>query len=49
MTDRANQRVVKRSLVIARHRTSVSLEDAFWRRPAFKPVPWSVDVDHTIV
>ena len=28
--DRA--RVVKRSLVIAGHRTSVSLEDAFWRR-----------------
>lgn len=25
-------RVVKRSLVIAGHRTSVSLEDAFWRR-----------------
>ena len=24
--------VVKRSLVIAGHRTSVSLEDAFWRR-----------------
>ena len=32
MTDRASQRVVKRSLVIAGHRTSVSLEDAFWRR-----------------
>jgi predicted DNA-binding ribbon-helix-helix protein len=31
MTDRASQRVVKRSLVIAGHRTSVSLEDAFWR------------------
>jgi predicted DNA-binding ribbon-helix-helix protein len=28
----ANARVVKRSLVIAGHRTSVSLEDAFWRR-----------------
>ena len=28
--DRA--RVVKRSLVVAGHRTSVSLEDAFWRR-----------------
>jgi predicted DNA-binding ribbon-helix-helix protein len=25
-------RVVKRSLVVAGHRTSVSLEDAFWRR-----------------
>jgi predicted DNA-binding ribbon-helix-helix protein len=31
-TDSANARVVKRSLVIAGHRTSVSLEDAFWRR-----------------
>jgi predicted DNA-binding ribbon-helix-helix protein len=31
-TDDANARVVKRSLVIAGHRTSVSLEDAFWRR-----------------
>jgi predicted DNA-binding ribbon-helix-helix protein len=31
MTDRASRRVVKRSLVIAGHRTSVSLEDAFWR------------------
>jgi predicted DNA-binding ribbon-helix-helix protein len=31
-TDRAKARVVKRSLVIAGHRTSVSLEDAFWRR-----------------
>ncbi len=25
-------RVVKRSLAIAGHRTSISLEDAFWRR-----------------
>lgn len=25
-------RVIKRSLLIAGHRTSVSLEDAFWRR-----------------
>jgi predicted DNA-binding ribbon-helix-helix protein len=25
-------RAVKRSLVVAGHRTSVSLEDAFWRR-----------------
>jgi predicted DNA-binding ribbon-helix-helix protein len=31
-TDAANARGVKRSLVIAGHRTSVSLEDAFWRR-----------------
>ena len=31
-TDAASARVVKRSLVIAGHRTSVSLEDAFWRR-----------------
>ena len=30
--DSANARVIKRSLVIAGHRTSVSLEDAFWRR-----------------
>jgi predicted DNA-binding ribbon-helix-helix protein len=28
----ADARVIKRSLVIAGHRTSVSLEDAFWRR-----------------
>jgi predicted DNA-binding ribbon-helix-helix protein len=27
----ATARVVKRSIVIAGHRTSVSLEDAFWR------------------
>jgi predicted DNA-binding ribbon-helix-helix protein len=26
-----NARVVKRSIVVAGHRTSVSLEDAFWR------------------
>jgi predicted DNA-binding ribbon-helix-helix protein len=31
-TDAARVRVVKRSLVIAGHRTSVSIEDAFWRR-----------------
>ena len=31
-TDGANARVVKRSLVIAGHRTSISLEDAFWDR-----------------
>ena len=31
-TDSANARVIKRSLVIAGHLTSVSLEDAFWRR-----------------
>ncbi len=30
-SDAANARVVKRSLAIAGHRTSVSLEDAFWR------------------
>jgi predicted DNA-binding ribbon-helix-helix protein len=29
--DSANTRVVKRSLVIAGHRTSISLEDAFWQ------------------
>ncbi len=28
----ANARIIKRSLLIAGHRTSVSLEDAFWRR-----------------
>ncbi len=28
----SSARVVKRSLVIAGHRTSISLEDAFWRR-----------------
>jgi predicted DNA-binding ribbon-helix-helix protein len=32
MSDSPRLRVVKRSLVIAGHRTSVSLEDAFWRR-----------------
>ena len=32
MTDSASPRVLKRSFVIAGHRTSVSLEDAFWRR-----------------
>jgi predicted DNA-binding ribbon-helix-helix protein len=31
-TDRAGARVIKRSLVVAGHRTSISLEDAFWRR-----------------
>ncbi len=31
-TDSADARVVKRSLVIAGHRTSISLEDAFWHR-----------------
>jgi predicted DNA-binding ribbon-helix-helix protein len=30
--DSGDARVVKRSLVIAGHRTSISLEDAFWRR-----------------
>jgi predicted DNA-binding ribbon-helix-helix protein len=29
--DRAPAAVIKRSLVIAGHRTSVSLEEAFWR------------------
>ena len=32
MTPEENTRVVKRSLVVAGHRTSVSLEEAFWRR-----------------
>ncbi len=32
MTDSGSPRVLKRSLVVAGHRTSVSLEDAFWRR-----------------
>jgi predicted DNA-binding ribbon-helix-helix protein len=31
-TDAASSRIVKRSLVIAGHRTSISIEDAFWRR-----------------
>ena len=31
-TDSQGARVVKRSLAIAGHRTSVSLEEAFWRR-----------------
>ncbi len=31
-TDNTTARVIKRSLVIAGHRTSISLEDAFWRR-----------------
>ncbi len=31
-TERSRARVVKRSLVVAGHRTSVSLEDAFCRR-----------------
>ena len=31
-TERGPARIVKRSLVVAGHRTSVSLEDAFWRR-----------------
>ncbi len=30
--DSSDARVVKRSLVVAGHRTSISLEDAFWRR-----------------
>ncbi len=32
MTHSASPLVLKHSLVIAGHRTSVSLEDAFWRR-----------------
>ena len=32
MTNEAGGRVVKRSLAIAGHRTSVSLEEAFWGR-----------------
>ena len=32
MTPEGGARVLKRSLSIAGHRTSVSLEDAFWRR-----------------
>ena len=32
MTSSASPLVLKRSLLIAGHRTSVSLEDAFWRR-----------------
>jgi predicted DNA-binding ribbon-helix-helix protein len=31
--------VVKRSVVLAGHKTSVSLEDAFWR--ALKDIAWS--------
>jgi predicted DNA-binding ribbon-helix-helix protein len=31
-TDAASACVLKRSLVIAGHRTSISIEDAFWRR-----------------
>jgi predicted DNA-binding ribbon-helix-helix protein len=31
-SDAAHARVVKHSLVIAGHRTSISVEDAFWRR-----------------
>jgi predicted DNA-binding ribbon-helix-helix protein len=31
-TDSPKTRVVKHSLVIAGHRTSVSVEDAFWQR-----------------
>jgi predicted DNA-binding ribbon-helix-helix protein len=32
MTPEGSTRIVKRSLVVAGHRTSVSLEEAFWRR-----------------
>jgi predicted DNA-binding ribbon-helix-helix protein len=31
-SDAAHARVVKHSLLIAGHRTSISVEDAFWRR-----------------
>jgi len=31
-TDETSARVIKRSLVIAGHRTSISIEDAFWLR-----------------
>jgi len=31
-TEDRSARVIKRSLVIAGHRTSISIEDAFWRR-----------------
>jgi predicted DNA-binding ribbon-helix-helix protein len=31
--------IVKRSIVIAGHKTSISLEDAFWR--ALKDIAWS--------
>jgi predicted DNA-binding ribbon-helix-helix protein len=31
-SDAAHSRVVKHSLIIAGHRTSISIEDAFWRR-----------------
>ena len=31
-TEAASARVIKRSLVIAGHRTSISIEDAFWGR-----------------
>ncbi len=30
MSERAGARVLKHSIVIAGHRTSISLEDAFW-------------------
>jgi predicted DNA-binding ribbon-helix-helix protein len=43
--DAARARVVKRSLVIAGHRTSISLEDAFWlglRRVALDVEPRSI-------
>jgi predicted DNA-binding ribbon-helix-helix protein len=32
VTDSTSARVIKHSLVVAGHRTSVSLEDAFWLR-----------------
>ncbi|MGJ0454059.1 MAG: ribbon-helix-helix domain-containing protein [Methylocystis sp.] len=40
--DASSRRVVKHSVVIAGHRTSVSLEDAFWR--ALKDIAAQEDV-----
>jgi predicted DNA-binding ribbon-helix-helix protein len=40
----ASIRVVKHSLVIAGHRTSISLEDAFWRELKF----WAAERDMSI-
>jgi predicted DNA-binding ribbon-helix-helix protein len=40
----ASIRVVKHSLVIAGHRTSISLEDAFWRELK----SWAADRDMSV-
>ncbi|QGM94664.1 ribbon-helix-helix domain-containing protein [Methylocystis rosea] len=40
--DASSRRVVKHSVIIAGHRTSVSLEDAFWR--ALKDIAAQEDV-----